>query len=239
MYHGIKRAIDFTGALLMIVLLSPVFALMALYIRIESKGPAFFKQMRSGRYRQPFLVYKFRTMRVEAPVDSPTNSLKNPETYITHSGKILRRLGVDELPQLINIIKGEMSFIGPRPVVLSEEDLLVLREQYGANACIPGIGGWAQANGRDEVEVEEKAYMDGIYAQNFGLKMDIKCLFKTLEVLITGYGHRENYTGEKPVKKISLRAAYFKNFTNRVVSKIEHVIPGCAKKKSNTETTAK
>jgi len=142
-------------------------------------------------------------MHQNAPHDVATAEIKNV-SVITPSGRLLRRTGFDEIPQLINIIKGEMSFIGPRPVILKEKALIALRDSYGANNCTPGISGWAQSNGRDEVEIEEKAYMDGIYAKNFGLRMDLKCFFKTLGVIFTGHGHREGFDDGIRIKKIHL-----------------------------------
>lgn len=216
MYHIIKRIIDVVCASLLLLVLAPFFAILSLWINLESAGPVFFTQLRFGKHKKPFKIYKFRTMVTSAPKDLPTNSFQTVEQYITNSGRILRRTGLDELPQIVNIIKGQMSFIGPRPVVLAETDLIELRDEYGANACIPGISGWAQVNGRDEVETKEKAFMDGIYYKNFGLRMDLRCLFKTLEVLITGYGHRECYNGDIPIKITQLHDTKIKKMYRRI-----------------------
>jgi len=201
MYYHAKPIIDTTLALIMgILLLAPIF-FVAIIIKFESSGPILFKQKRYGKNKVPFTIYKFRTMYQNAPHDVATAEIKNV-SVITPSGRLLRRTGFDEIPQLINIIKGQMSFIGPRPVILREKDLITLRDSYGANSYMPGISGWAQSNGRDEVEIEEKAYMDGIYAKNFGLRMDLKCFFKTLGVVFTGSGHREGFDDGIKVKKI-------------------------------------
>ena len=157
--------------LLMILLILPI-CLIAIWVKLDSKGTVIFKQKRVGKNLKPFMVYKFRTMTTDAPKNCPTNSLNNALLYITRSGKIMRKLSVDELPQLINVLKGEMSIIGPRPVILFETDLLSEREKYNANNCRPGITGWAQVNGRDELRTIEKAKMDGEYVNNFGIVMD-------------------------------------------------------------------
>lgn len=201
-YNYIKRLLDVIFATIMIVFFLPVFLLIIMIVMLESKGGAFFVQTRAGRNGVPFSIYKFRSMSIEAPSNIATRDAKDA-SMITRSGAFLRRTGLDELPQLFNIIKGEMSFIGPRPVILKEEDLLYLRKKYGADKCVPGITGWAQANGRDEIDIEEKAYMDGVYAKNFGVKMDWRCIVKTCEIIITGEGHREGYHGSD-VEKIKL-----------------------------------
>lgn len=203
MYYRVKPIIDTTLALIMGVLLLVPIILVAIVIKFESTGPIIFKQKRYGKNKVPFTIYKFRTMYQNAPHDIATAEIKNV-SVITPSGRLLRRTGFDEIPQLINIIKGQMSFIGPRPVILKEADLISLRDSYGANNCTPGISGWAQSNGRDEVEIEEKAYMDGVYVKNFGPHMDLKCLLKTLEVVFTGSGHREGFNDGVSVKKIHL-----------------------------------
>ena len=188
------------------------FIVIALWIKIESKGPVFFKQKRWGKNKSIFECYKFRTMTVEAPKNVATRDLKNSDKYITLSGRFLRRFGIDELPQLFNVLKGDMSLIGPRPVVLAEKDLINEREKYDANSCTPGIGGWAQSNGRDEIDIKEKARLDGEYAQNFGLRMDISCVWRTIVAIFTSDGFKEGcaekdkYREEvsKNTKKISL-----------------------------------
>ena len=203
MYYHAKPIIDTVLALIMGILLLAPILFVAIIIKFESSGSILFKQKRYGKNKVPFTIYKFRTMHQNAPHDVATAEIKNV-SVITPSGRLLRRTGFDEIPQLINIIKGEMSFIGPRPVILKEKALIALRDSYGANNCTPGISGWAQSNGRDEVEIEEKAYMDGIYAKNFGLRMDLKCFFKTLGVIFTGHGHREGFDDGIRIKKIHL-----------------------------------
>jgi O-antigen biosynthesis protein WbqP len=194
MYRNyLKRAFDLLSAILLILILSIPFIMIAIWIKLDSRGPVFFKHKRAGKDLKPFTVYKFRTMKTEAPRDVATRNLRDSAMYITRSGKILRKLSVDELPQLLNVLRGEMSMVGPRPVVLQEEDLFVEREKYGANACIPGITGWAQVNGRDEVRVAEKAKMDGEYVDNFGFIMDVKCLLMTVAAVLSIRGHREGH----------------------------------------------
>lgn len=175
----------------MIVLIIPML-LIALWIKLESPGPVLFKQKRYGRNKVPFYVYKLRTMRIDAPANQPTNAFSQSTSYITRSGRINRRIGTDELPQLINVIKGDMSIVGPRPVILKEKDLIAERDIYGANAVKPGITGWAQVNGRDEVSLKQKAFMDGEYAQNFGPKMDLLCILHTILVLVKATGYNES-----------------------------------------------
>ena len=191
MYAYIKHAGDIFVASISIILLLALFFFVAVIIKIDSKGPILFKQQRYGSNRRPFTIYKFRTMAVEAPDNCATGDLNKASSYITRSGKILRKLSIDELPQLINVLKGEMSLIGPRPVILRETDLINEREKYNANKCLPGITGWAQANGRDEISLSEKARLDGEYADNIGLMMDIRCILKTIETLIYAKGYRE------------------------------------------------
>ena len=193
--------LDVVASCVALVILVIPFLLIAIIIRIESKGPVLFKQKRYGKDKVPFECYKFRTMLVTAPSDRPTRKLKNAHSYITFSGRILRRLGIDELPQLFNILKGEMSFIGPRPVVLAETDLINERDKYGANACVPGIGGWAQSNGRDEIDTKEKARLDGEYTQNFGLRMDLSCVWRTAIAIFTSEGFKEGHFGDDAYRK--------------------------------------
>lgn len=187
----IKSALDTALSTVGLLILFIPFILVALAIKLDSKGPVFFKQLRYGKHKKPFLVYKFRTMRTDAPANIATNSFKNSTNYITAVGKILRKLSIDELPQIFNVLNGDMSLVGPRPVVLSEHNLIALREGHGANAVKPGITGWAQVNGRDELDDIIKARMDGQYVENFGLKTDIGCLFKTVWVILSAAGHNE------------------------------------------------
>ena len=165
----------------------------ALWVKLDSKGPILFKQARSGRNRVPFTVYKFRTMSTDAPSDAPTNEFKDAGSFITRSGKIMRKLSLDELPQLFNVITGDMSIVGPRPVVLKEKNLLKLRTAVGANAVKPGITGWAQVNGRDELSPGEKAELDGFYAERIGLWFDVKCIAWTAWTVISLDGNRDGH----------------------------------------------
>jgi len=196
----LKRYIDVTFAVLSVLVLALPLLLVALVIKIESKGPVLFRQQRYGKDKVPFECYKLRTMHVFAPSDSPTRDLKDANSVITKSGRVLRRLGVDEMLQIVNILKGDMSFIGPRPVVLAETDLINERDKYGANSCMPGIGGWAQSNGRDEISVARKARYDGEYIQNFGIKMDISCLWRTCVAIFSSQGFREGHFGDTDYK---------------------------------------
>lgn len=165
----------------------------AIIIRLESPGPALFRQKRYGKDKQPFTVYKFRSMSTQAPKNMPTNDFHDAHTYITQVGRIIRKLSIDELPQFYNVLKGDMSLVGPRPVVLSEKRIIKLRDNYGANSVKPGITGWAQVNGRDELDDITKAELDGYYVDNFGLKMDIRCVLKTIWVILSIAGHVEGH----------------------------------------------
>jgi len=192
MYRNyLKRAFDLMTAILLILILSIPFIAIAIWVKLDSRGPVFFKQKRAGKDLKPFTVYRFRTMKTEAPREVATRNLRDSAMYITRSGKILRKLSVDELPQLLNVLRGEMSIVGPRPLVLGEKDVFAERDKYGANACTPGITGWAQVNGRDEVRVTEKAKMDGEYVDNFGFIMDVKCLLMTVAAVLSIRGHKE------------------------------------------------
>jgi len=188
-----KRTLDLTVATTALVILVLPMAIVAVWVMVDSRGPVLFKQLRSGRNRTPFLVYKFRTMSVDAPKNAPTNELKDAASFITRSGKIMRKLSLDELPQLFNVVKGEMSLVGPRPVVLNETNLLELRAAVAANDVKPGITGWAQVNGRDELNDIIKSRMDGEYVANFGFKMDVKCLVHTFAAVLSLKGHKEGH----------------------------------------------
>ena len=183
-YFMVKRLMDIILSLSSIILLIPLFIIIGILIKRDSKGPVIFKQERYGKNKEPFYIYKFRTMRLDAPNDVSTEELKDSKNYITKIGGFLRRTSLDELPQLFNILLGQMTVVGPRPVVLKEKNLIALRDIYGANNIKPGITGWAQINGRDLLSVEEKAKLDGYYVENMGFKMDIKCFFKTIEYVL-------------------------------------------------------
>ena len=183
-YFMVKRLMDIILSLSSIILLIPLFIIIGILIKRDSKGPVIFKQERYGKNKEPFYIYKFRTMRLDAPNDVSTEELKDSKNYITKIGGFLRRTSLDELPQLFNILLGQMTVVGPRPVVLKEKNLIALRDIYGANNIKPGITGWAQINGRDLLSIEEKAKLDGYYVENMGFKMDIKCFFKTIQYVL-------------------------------------------------------
>lgn len=156
-YQKIKRVIDFILSLTAIIILFPVLLILVIAIKAESRGPIFFKQKRVGIHKSHFMIYKFRTMRIDTPKDVPTHLLKNPDQYITKVGHFLRKTSLDELPQLINIVKGDMAIVGPRPALWNQYDLIAERDKYHANDILPGLTGWAQINGRDELEIPVKA----------------------------------------------------------------------------------
>ena len=172
----------------------PFFCIFAIIIKLESKGPVFFKQKRIGKDKKEFYIYKFRTMRTDTPKDMPTHMLKNADSYITKSGKIFRKASIDELPQIINILKGQMSIIGPRPALWNQEDLIEERDKYNANSIRPGLTGWAQVNWRDELEIPIKAKFDGEYVEKMSLWFDIKIFLKTI---IKVFKHDGVVEGEK------------------------------------------
>ena len=180
-YCFIKRTIDVVLAFLGIVILFPIFLIISIAIKIDSDGPIIFSQKRYGKDKKYFKIYKFRTMNISAPTNVATRNLEDSHIHITKFGRLLRKTSLDELPQLINILKGEMSIIGPRPVILEESDLIIEREKYGANSVKPGLTGWAQVNGRDKLDNKTKAMYDGEYVENFGFVMDLKCFFKTIK----------------------------------------------------------
>ncbi|WP_208560216.1 sugar transferase [Marinilactibacillus kalidii] len=174
-----KRFIDILLSSLALFFLFPLIILIMLMIKVSSKGPILFSQRRIGKDRKEFIIYKFRTMIVDTPKDSPTHLLADSSKYITKIGKVLRSTSLDELPQLYNVLKGDMSIIGPRPALWNQEDLIKERDLYNANAILPGLSGWAQINGRDEISITEKAKLDGEYVENVSFKTDLKCIFLT------------------------------------------------------------
>ena len=199
--HFLKRALDIILSFLAIIILSPVFLIISLAIKIDDPGPAIFKQKRVGKGKTFFWLYKFRSMKVDTP-DIPTHLLENPEQYISKVGKFLRKTSLDELPQIWNIFKGDMSIIGPRPALWNQDDLIAERDKYGANDIRPGLTGWAQINGRDELEIPVKAKLDGEYVAQLnsgkfnGLTIDIKCFFGTIISVLKSDGVVEGGTGE-------------------------------------------
>lgn len=179
-YIIIKNIIDFILSLIALIILLPFFCIFAIIIKLESRGPIFFKQKRIGKDKKEFYIYKFRTMRTDTPKDMPTHLLKDAESYITKSGKIFRKTSIDELPQLFNILKGDMSIIGPRPALWNQYDLIEERDKYNANSIRPGLTGWAQVNGRDELEIPIKAKFDGEYVEKMSFLFDTKIFLKTI-----------------------------------------------------------
>lgn len=190
-----KRKIDFILALIGLIILSPLFIGIMIAIKLESKGPVFFKQKRIGIHQSHFNILKFRTMRIDTPKDTPTHLLADPDQYITKIGKFLRKTSLDELPQIINILKGEMAIIGPRPALWNQYDLIAEREKYKANEILPGLTGWAQINGRDELPIETKAKLDGEYVVEISFWMDLKCFIATIFSVMKSDGVLEGGTG--------------------------------------------
>ena len=199
----IKRLLDIVLSLCGIITLLLPMAIIAFAIKIDSKGPVFFKQKRVGRNKEHFEILKFRTMLTETPKDVPTHELSDSKKWITKVGKILRKTSLDELPQLFNIFKGEMSIIGPRPALWNQFDLIEERDKYSANDVRPGLTGLAQISGRDELEIPEKARLDGEYVEKMSLVFDIKCFIKTIgsvirsDGFVEGKAAGENITNEK------------------------------------------
>lgn len=194
-YRAIKRSVDVILSLLGLILLSPLFLILILAIKLDSQGPVLFKQKRVGIHKSHFYILKFRTMLADTPKDVATHLLANPDQYITKMGKFLRKTSLDELPQIINILKGEMSIIGPRPALWNQYDLIAERDKYGANDVAVGLTGWAQINGRDELPIEVKARLDGEYVERRGLFFDVKCVFCTVECVCKRDGVVEGGTG--------------------------------------------
>jgi O-antigen biosynthesis protein WbqP len=195
MYVRLKRGLDLVFCLLALLLTWPVFLGIALAIKLSSPGPVLFRQKRVGQGKRLFNIYKFRTMRSDTPKDTPTHLLSNPETFITPIGKLLRKTSLDEIPQIFNIIKGEMSIIGPRPALWNQDDLIAERDKHGVNDLVPGLTGWAQINGRDELPIPVKAGLDGEYVKQFGFVMDLKCFFGTIRSVLKSDGVVEGGTG--------------------------------------------
>ena len=197
MYLKIKRSIDFIMALIGLIFLMPLFLLLIAAIKIDSPGPVLFKQKRVGIHKKYFNILKFRTMRIDTPKDTPTHLLENPEQWITKVGKFLRKTSLDELPQIINILRGDMAIVGPRPALWNQYDLIEERDKYGANDVPVGLTGWAQINGRDELEIDVKARLDGEYAEKIGFLMDVRCFFGTIFSVLRSDGVVEGGTGVK------------------------------------------
>ena len=195
-YLPVKRGIDILLSGAALVVLSPVLAGLCLAIKLDSKGPILFKQKRVGLHKEFFEIWKFRTMRTDTPKDMPTHMLADPDQYITRTGHFLRKTSLDELPQIFNILKGEMSIIGPRPALWNQDDLIAERDKYGANDVMPGLTGWAQVNGRDELEIPVKAKLDGYYVEHMSFRFDCICFLKTIMSVLKSDGVVEGGTGE-------------------------------------------
>ena len=194
-YMKFKRFYDFVGAFLGIILLSPLYILIILLIKIDSRGPILFKQKRVGKNKQHFNILKFRTMKINTPKDIPTHMLENPDQWITRMGKFLRKTSLDELPQIVNILKGDMSIIGPRPALWNQYDLVEERDKYNVHSVLPGLTGYAQIKGRDELPIPLKAKLDGEYIKNIGLWFDIKIFIGTFISILKSDGVVEGGTG--------------------------------------------
>ena len=201
MYQNyLKRLLAIVLSALGILALGWLFILLCIAIKLDSPGPVMFKQKRVGLNKSHFYILKFRTMRIDTPKDMPTHLLTNPEQYITRVGKFLRKTSLDELPQLFNILVGHMAVVGPRPALWNQFDLIAERDQYGANDVRPGLTGWAQINGRDELEIDEKARYDGEYVQNLSFAFDVKCFLATIKAVLNRDGVVEGGTGAVKVK---------------------------------------
>lgn len=204
-YMPIKRVLDVLLSGCGILILSPILGIVALAIKLESPGPVIFKQKRFGKNKEFFEIYKFRSMRTDTPKDLPTHLLNDPERFITKTGRFIRKTSLDELPQLFNIFSGKMSVIGPRPALWNQGDLIAERDKYHANDIRPGLTGWAQINGRDELEIPVKAKFDGEYVRKMSFLFDCKCFFGTVISVLRHDGVVEGGTGtlEKENKKDS------------------------------------
>ena len=201
MYRNtIKRILAVVLSLAGILLLGWLFVLLSIAIKLDSPGPVLFRQKRVGRGKSHFHILKFRTMRTDTPKDMPTHLLADPQQYITRVGRFLRKTSLDELPQLFNILAGNMAVIGPRPALWNQYDLIAERDRYGANDVRPGLTGWAQINGRDELPIEVKARFDGEYVQNLSFSFDVRCFLGTIRAVLSSDGVVEGGTGAMEAK---------------------------------------
>ena len=200
MYKFFKQTLDIVLSFIGMIVLSPFFLLLVLAIKLDSKGPVLFKQKRVGLHKKHFYILKFRTMRIDTPKDTPTHLLENPEQWITKVGKFLRKTSLDELPQIWNIFVGDMSIIGPRPALWNQYDLIEERDRYGANDVLPGLTGWAQIHGRDELPIAKKAELDGYYVQHLSFGLDVRCFFGTIKSVAKSEGVVEGGTGNMEKK---------------------------------------
>lgn len=192
----LKRLLDIVLSAGGIAVLAIPMGIIAIAIKLDSKGPVFFRQKRVGLNKEHFEILKFRTMRIDTPHDAPTHELSDPQKWITRVGRILRKTSLDEIPQLFNILKGEMSVIGPRPALWNQFDLIEERDKYGANNVKPGLTGWAQIHGRDELEIDVKAKLDGEYVEKMSFGFDCKCFLGTIKSVLKSEGVVEGGTGE-------------------------------------------
>lgn len=193
----IKRLLDITLSFLALVFLSWLFLAVVIAIKLDDPGPALFTQKRVGLNKTYFKLHKFRSMRMDTPHDIPTHLMEDPQKYITRVGKFLRKFSLDELPQIWDILVGKMSIIGPRPALWNQDDLVAERDKYGANGVKPGLTGWAQINGRDELEIPEKARLDGEYVKNLSFAFDLKCFFGSITSVLKHEGVLEGGTGNQ------------------------------------------
>ena len=205
-YKLLKNVIDRALALVGLIVFSPVFLVLVIAIKLDSRGPVLFKQKRVGIHKSHFNILKFRTMRTDTPGDTPTHLLKDPQQYITKVGGFLRKTSLDELPQIVNILKGDMAIVGPRPALWNQYDLIAERDKYGANDVLPGLTGWAQINGRDELPIDVKARLDGEYLRRMGFLMDLRCIFGTMASVAKQEGVVEGGTGAMEKEKPKGRA---------------------------------
>ncbi len=192
----VKRILDVVLSGLAILTLSPLFAVIAIWIKLDSKGPVLFRQTRIGIHKTQFEILKFRTMQQDAPSNVPTHMFADSHHWITRAGRFLRKSSLDELPQLLQIFTGKMSIVGPRPALWNQYDLIAERDKYGANDVRPGLTGWAQVNGRDALSVEEKARYDGEYAAHVTFGMDVTCIWKSVSTVVTRKGFSEGRRGD-------------------------------------------
>lgn len=199
--HFFKRLIDIVLSFIGIVVLALPMIVFAFIIKAEDPGPVFFRQKRIGIHKTQFGLLKFRSMKLSTPHDMPTHMLDNPDQYILKCGRWMRKMSIDELPQLFNIFKGDMSIIGPRPALWNQDDLVAERDKYGANDVKPGLTGWAQINGRDELEIPVKAKLDGEYVEKMSFGFDCKCFFGTIKSVLHHDGVVEGGTGEMKKQK--------------------------------------
>lgn len=207
MYRNLlKRILDIVLSVIGLIVLAIPMLLIALIVKLDSPGPILFWQKRVGAHKTYFMMPKYRTMRMDTPHDMPTHLLSDPEQWITRSGRILRKSSLDELPQILSILMGKMSVIGPRPALWNQEDLIAERDRYGANDIRPGLTGWAQINGRDELPIEVKARYDGEYVERMSFGFDCKCFFGTVGKVLRREGVVEGGTGELEKREKELSA---------------------------------